>query len=117
MTMRMMALRVASATTIVLALLATVTVLNWPDSTIAAPRKEKTVVVTKAPPGCEHFIDTSDAFVDVTEDFLAVQNVALDALLAYDSKSLTTAVDEMKRVQERYDAVMDRYLDARAGCL
>jgi hypothetical protein len=117
MSARQMSLRIVAATTITLALLTTVAVLNWPDVSVATPRPTKTVVVTKAPPGCERFVKASDAFVDVTGDFLNVQNVAMDALIAYDTKNLSIAVDDMERLQDRYDAVMGRYLDARAGCL
>ena len=117
MSAKQMSLRIVAATTIALALLTTVTVLNWPDVSTATPRPEKTVVVTKAPPGCERFVDTSDAFVEVTGDFLEVHNVALDALIEYDTKTLSAAVAEMERLKGRYDLVMARYLDARAGCL
>jgi hypothetical protein len=117
MSARQMSLRIVAATIIALALLTTVTVLNWPDISIARPRAQKTVVVTKAPPGCERFVQTSDAFVKVTGDFLEVHNVALDALIAYDTKVLSVAVADMERLKGRYDAVMVRYLDARAGCL
>jgi hypothetical protein len=117
MSARQMSLRIVAATTIMLAVLTTVVVLNWPDISIARPRPVKTVVVTRAPPGCVQFVGASDAFVGVTEDFLGVQNAALDALLDYDTKSLAVAVHDLARLQTRYDAVMDRYLDARAGCL
>jgi hypothetical protein len=73
--------------------------------------------VTKTPPGCEQFVTASDDFVSVTEDFLGAQNTALDALIDYDTKALSESVDEMARLQHRYDAVMGRYSDARAGCL
>jgi hypothetical protein len=115
MSARQMSLRIVAATTITLALLTTVTVLNWPDVSVATPRGVR--VVTKTPPGCEQFVGASDAFVHVTEDFLSVQNTALDALIAFDTKDLAVAVANMKRLQGRYDAVMDRYTDARAGCL
>ena len=107
-------LRIIGATTIALMLLGTVMVLNWPEPSFVKP---ETVVVAKTPPGCDRFARNADAFVAVTDEFLGAQNAALDAVIDQDKVALQVTVAEMERISVRYDDVMDRYADSRAGCL
>ena len=107
-------LRIIGATAIALTLLGTVMVLNWPEPLFVKP---ETVVVTKTPAGCDRFARNADAFVAVTDEFLEVQNTALSAVIDQDKVALEATVTEMEHISVRYDNVMDRYADSRAGCL
>jgi hypothetical protein len=94
----------------------------WPTAMAKPPpAPTKTVVVTQTktitPPACEQLTTDTDAFINVTDDFLSAGNAALDALLAFDDEALHQEVKKMRRLEDRYGAVMDRYQDSRAGCL
>ena len=101
----------------------TVLLVAWPEAA-ADPEKKpeprtRTVVVTKTviPEECHTFVADADAFVDVTGDFLAVQNRAIDAVLDVNADRLKNVTRRLTRLQGRYDMVIDAYADSRSGCL
>ena len=117
MSARQEVVRIIAATVVAVTLLGVVMVLNWPEPSGARSPPTETTVVTKTPHGCERFARNADAFVAVTDEFLGAQNAALDAVIDQDKVALQATVVEMERISVRYDDVMDRYADSRAGCL
>jgi hypothetical protein len=106
---------------LLLAVVGTAVLMRWPSAEAKPPPKPKTVVVTKTvevtPEACSEFVRDADAFVSVTGDFLAVQNRAIDAVLAFDADKVKDASQRMTRLQGRYDIVMDAYAISRKGCI
>jgi hypothetical protein len=91
----------------------------WAANNQPPAPKPKTIekVVETTPEGCAQFVKDADAFVSVTSAFLGAQNQAVESIFDGDRKGLDEAVEGMEHLQDRYDEVMDRYSESRAGCL